>query len=610
MTRIDKWESVNGFLSGKMEEYSIPGAVFTLVVDGETVFSRGYGYSSLESGLPVDPEKTAFRIYSVSGLFTAMAVLKLVDDGSMGLEDEVEKYIPDLKISRPPRKPLRVINLLNHSDGLQECFPGTLTLNQADGLTVREFIAGYTGAAVREPGESITFGNMSMAIAGLIVESVSGTSFEEFVEEMIFVPAGMERTCLSPGCADQRENTAVPYSLEGGSFIRVPDLYSNVPSADGAVTTGRDMGKLLALFPRTPSKGGDTLLSARSLEKMVAPGVSPVPGLPGVTCGFFECPLYGCRVLVRKGEGPGAAAMACVLPEFNAGFFLAMNKRDERIMDLLAVAVIEELGNSGTFNRGGGSVDVVDPEQYCGEYHYIQRNRNSIAKYMSLSKGLLRVEYDENDKDCLKIIPLGLGDSLGDFRESTRWRPLEEDLFECDKGSLVAFKRDSEGKPFELCSGRGFHGCYERTGWHESAGCNSALAGLFLMFFLMAALASPAIIFGSREPAGLPFVLLGITALLNFLFLVSIQSVVLNRGAIDGTPSLCFFDNPDPVLKVVLAVPLVTAAFTFALIVFSVIAWSMSYQPLSRKILFTLFAVLSFAFTLFLNRLKLLGYRY
>ncbi|MBN2168595.1 MAG: hypothetical protein JW738_05070, partial [Actinobacteria bacterium] len=176
--------------------------------------------------------------------------------------------------------------------------------------------------------------------------------------------------------------------------------------------------------------------------------------------------------------------------------------------------------------------------------------------------------------------------------------------------NLVAFKRDGNGKPFELCSGQGFHGCYERTRWHESAGFYSALAGLFMIVFLTAVLISPAFIFRGKELAGIPFILLGITALLNFSFLVSIQPVVLNNGSIDGTPSLYFNGSSHPALRVILAVPLVTAALTVALIVFSVVAWSQSYWSVSQRTLITLFAVISLAFMLFLNRLKLLGYRY
>lgn len=608
--RDKSWESINGFLAEAIEDRRFPGAVLTIVEDGAVTVSRGYGYSDMEAESVVDPAETGFRLSSASGLLTAMAMLKLAEDGELRLEDEAAEYVPELETALNQRKPLRLINLINHSDGLPECFLDTASLQADRCLPLKGFISKHIAPAVCEPGKLITFGNMSMAIAGCIIENVSGTTYAEYIKEKILGPLGMNGTCVYPDQNTSHLRIAAPYGFDKGVLVRLPEIFSNIPPADGILSTGKDMGRLLSFLLQGGASEVKDILGSRSIEKIKNSGFSPVAGLPGVTCGFFECPVCGGRGLVRKGKGPGGASMVCILPELNAGFFLAMNIRDERIMDRLAGDIFEGLWSSDDPEPAGKPVDAPDLGEYCGDYHFVQWNRKSIAKYMSLSKSLLRVEHDETDKGSLKIIPLGSGDSLGGFKETTRWQPLEGDLFKCRNENLVAFKRDGKGKPFELCSSQGFHGCYERTGWHESAGFYSALAGLFMIVFLTAVLISPAFIFRGKELAGIPFILLGITALLNFSFLVSIQPVVLNNGSIDGTPSLYFNGSSHPALRVILAVPLVTAALTVALIVFSVVAWSQSYWSVSQRTLITLFAVISLAFMLFLNRLKLLGYRY
>jgi CubicO group peptidase (beta-lactamase class C family) len=89
---------LDDFFTEKMEELHIPGAAFVMVKDGETFFSKGYGYADLENQIPVDPEQTIFRIGSVSKLFTATAAMQLVEQGSIDLNSNVNQYIKSFQL--------------------------------------------------------------------------------------------------------------------------------------------------------------------------------------------------------------------------------------------------------------------------------------------------------------------------------------------------------------------------------------------------------------------------------------------------------------------------------------------------------------------------------
>lgn len=610
MTRDGSWEFINGLLIDATEDRCFPGAVLTIVENGAVTFSRGYGYSDMEAESTVDPAETGFRISSVSGLFTAMAILKLAEDSQVRLEDEAIEYVPELGAALNQEEPLRLMNLINHSDGLQECLLDTASLQLDNRISLKTLVSKHAAPAVCEPGESITFGKMSMAIAGRVIEIVSGVTYSEYIKKQILEPLGMHNTFIFPDKGMKHVETAASYGFNNGVLTRLPEIFSNIPPADGIMSTGTDMGLLLAFLLKDDTSNGKGVLGSRSLDKIASSGLSPVAGLPGVTCGFFECPVEGGTVLIRKGEEPGSSCIICILPGEGTGFFLAANKQNGKIQDELTQRVIDNLRKETPFRRESKQAGNSDRGLYSGNYHYVQHGRNTIARYMSLSSGLLRVEPDSENEDGLKIIPLGQGDSLGGFEQTEIWNRLEGDLFKGRDGRLVAFKRNDKGVPDELCSAQGFHGCYKRVRWYDSADYYSALAGLFLMVFLLCAVASPVLIFTGTGYSVLLALLLGTSSLLNFLFLISIQSSVQSAGSINSLSSLYFSDGHNPFLKLLLAFPLVTAAMTIALVIFTAVSWSSLPLSTSLRVIYPLFSFISLTFIIFLNRVKLLGYRY
>jgi CubicO group peptidase (beta-lactamase class C family) len=88
-----------------------------LVKDGKIFFSKGYGYADLEKKIPVVPDKTLFRVGSISKLFTTTAVLQLVEQGKLKLDDDVNKYLKRFQVKNTYPKPVTVANLLTHTDG-------------------------------------------------------------------------------------------------------------------------------------------------------------------------------------------------------------------------------------------------------------------------------------------------------------------------------------------------------------------------------------------------------------------------------------------------------------------------------------------------------------
>lgn len=603
-------ESVKRIFAEKMDEYRIPGAVFVLVEDGAVTISEGFGFSDIEGELPVEPENTGFPVSTLSGLFTVILMLQLVDEGLVGISDDVSNYLPDFRMPRSKHGQPVVMDLLNHTDGFQESVLWSAVSDPAKRLRLDEFLDKSLRPTVCEPGRFITYGNLSMAIAGYIIETAAGDSYEEYIKERVFDPLGMKGTVVNqgPGNPVAAGEVAIQYDLVKGAYEPLAGFYSNIAPADGVITTGTDMGRLIVSLLSKESPGNGGILTTELLERMFTNSVSPAPGLPGVTCGFFERCVSGTRMLERVGEAPGVYCAVCLLPELNKGFFLAVNRRDGRIKEDL----------TGLFAGNGREADETMPQEtaaapdlheYCGQYHYIQRSRKTIARYLSLSSNLLRVDIDDGEPSSIKVIPLAFGDSLGGFDHTSRWKPVSGDLFESYGKDLIAFTRNEAGKVACLCSGRAVHGCYEKVNWHESPGCYDAVAGAYFLFFLVVALISPVWIFTGCGAERWPAVLLFAVALLNILFITCIQPAVYRRGK-SGLLLLCFSDRIDPFLACLLAVSILSATLSVLLVVSAAISWGWAYWSTPLRIFFTVASILSMLFAFFLSRLRLLGFRF
>src|SRR5215207_1460430 len=174
------------------ERRHMPGAVFGVVIDGELAWVKAAGVQDTATKAPVTPD-TVFRIASMTKSFTAMAILKLRDEGKLSLDDPAERYVPALAGLPYPTKDSPVItvrHLLTHSEGFPEDNPwGDRQLAQPD-ERMREWMrAGIPFSTA--PGTAFEYSNYGFAILGQIVQKVSGKPYDVYVREQILKPLGM-----------------------------------------------------------------------------------------------------------------------------------------------------------------------------------------------------------------------------------------------------------------------------------------------------------------------------------------------------------------------------------------------------------------------------------
>ena len=300
-----------------MAREKIPGAAFILVQDGRVVLSRGYGQLRVD-GPPVSPE-TIFPIASISKVFTATAVMQLFDREQIDLDADVNRYLTSTRIPPTYPQPVTARHLLSHTAGFDE-LPGRRVGTAAELMPLGRFLADRL-VRVHAPGEVTSYSSYGMALAGLLVEDVSGVPFEEYLERQIWQPLGMTRTSITLPTGNGVD-PATAYELDEDELVAIPyEIYQTPPSAS-IVSTAEDMGRFMIAHLQGGRDAEARILSDSAMEEMHRRQSTMHPSLPGWTLGFQEDDSNGRRILEHGGDIGGFSALMTLLPDEGVGFFV------------------------------------------------------------------------------------------------------------------------------------------------------------------------------------------------------------------------------------------------------------------------------------------------
>lgn len=209
-----------------------PGAAVVVSRDGEVLLNRGFGMAELELGVPM-AEDHVLRLASVTKQYAAAAVLALVQDGKLALDDPISKYLPNF-----PFGEVTVAQLLNHTSGIQSYtdIPGYMDSERirAD-LSTAELIAVFADEPpVFAPGERFAYNNSGYVLVGALIEEVSEQPWNRFLRERLLVPAGIERTDAYSD-AERVPGRVAGYVGPADAPERAPFLSMTQPHAAGAL---------------------------------------------------------------------------------------------------------------------------------------------------------------------------------------------------------------------------------------------------------------------------------------------------------------------------------------------------------------------------------------
>ncbi|WP_051541338.1 serine hydrolase domain-containing protein [Caldalkalibacillus mannanilyticus] len=295
-------DSIPSFLDQAMREFMveehIPNAVVTIVHNGDILFSQGYGLADIEQQKPVDPSHSLFRIGSTAKVFTWIAVMQLVEEGKLDLDTDIREYI-DFYIpstihgSNETASPITLAHLMTHTPGFEDYPDQIFRLSPTEMPELDRYVREHLPARIFPPGEVAAYSNYGTALAGYIVERVSGLSFEEYIEKHIFTPLEMNHsTFRQPVPEHLTEQLVQGYRYVENEFKKGEFEYTPVP-AGGMSTTATDMALFMLAYLQPEQAEEKRVLKQDTLRSMHLQQFTHHPYLGGWLMALKKVALMG-----------------------------------------------------------------------------------------------------------------------------------------------------------------------------------------------------------------------------------------------------------------------------------------------------------------------------
>lgn len=216
---------------------NVPGASVLVIQDGQAVVRRSYGMADLEAGVAATSH-TNYRLASVSKQFTAAAVLLMIEDGKVHLDDRVRRWLPELPAVADP---ITVEHLLTHTSGLVDyedvmAADATEQVHDADVLQLLR----TQDQTYFPPGQGYRYSNSGYALLALIVEKASGKRYADVLRERIFLPLGMNDTVAYERGVSEVAHRAFGYSFDDGAWQRTDQSSTSAVLGDGGIYSSID----------------------------------------------------------------------------------------------------------------------------------------------------------------------------------------------------------------------------------------------------------------------------------------------------------------------------------------------------------------------------------
>ncbi len=580
-----------------MQQHHVPGSVIAVVKDGEPVLVQGYGYARLSERVPVDADRSLFRIASVTKLFTWTAVMQLVQQGKLDLDADINQYLAHMQIPGGYAEPVTMANLMSHTAGFEDRgLIGTLAHHPSSVQPLHDYLVDRMPARVRPPGRVSAYSNFGGALAGHIVAEVSGLPYEQYMREKIFAPLRMQHATVDPTPPDDRMVSG--YAWRGGAYRAIPYSYV-IPVPEGGINaSGTSMSRFLIAHLEGGQYQGQAILRSETVRQMHRQSFTHHPALSGWAHGFQENQVNGLRILEHGGRLQHFTNSLVLVPSQRLGLFMSFNSHGgsvaghklkkqffDRFFPAATTGILSET------NPADSTPDVIG-----GYYAPSRHSQTTLAKLGTLLQASrCAVEKDQS------MYFLG-----------RHWLPFGKDLMRSSDGQeLLACGNDAGGRQRYLFVD---HLAWQRLPWYQTPVFHLTLLGSSLLMFFSAVVWLPAVFLRSRMsrtkgtetksriPNGAGVAAFACSAV-NIALIVGLVFVL------SGDTSQLEFGVP-PGLKGLLVMPVISVVLAVFMLTFSVGALRSTGWNRFGRIWYVCATAAAWSFVWFLGFWNLLGWHF
>ncbi len=453
---------IDGVIDSVMKDNSVVGLTLGVVADGEIILLKGYGYSDLESRTPVDPRKHLFRIGSVTKTFTFTAIMQLVEQGKIDLDADVNDYLTTFKIPKAFDAPIKIKDLLAHRPGFEDAYPEAWV--DADSFTgLEHWLANNIPARVFAPGTVTSYSNYGGALAGYIVQVVSGMSYEKYLETFILKPLAMSNTTAKQPLNKNhplnmpkslQEHLASVYRLQEGVFKKKPFEILNSPASGAISSTAADMSRYMLAHLNGGALEGAKILERDTARQMHERPYPDRPG-PGYAHGFMTGKIAGYTTFEHGGGTLTSFTSMKMIPSLGLGVFISINGSDVgRGNESAAVLILEKMIQVPRPRPATVALSTEQAKAFTGKYMTTRRAYSNSYKIFNLNYGVSTVEAGDNDS--LVII------EKEKFKQYQRIGPRS--FQQPDGNDVITFELNDDGRALRYYRPGGFY-AYDRLSY-------------------------------------------------------------------------------------------------------------------------------------------------
>jgi len=594
---------VDGIMNVQLNNYKIPGAVISIVKDGKDLFAKGYGRSNYETDALVDPKTSLFRIASTTKLFTWTAVMQLVEQGKISLDTDINTYLKTVKIPDTYPEPITMRHLMTHTAGFEDGGVGyQITTDPAKlPVSISETLNKHMPARVMPAGEMVAYSNYGTALAGLIVEEVSGLAYNDYIQKNIFDPLGMKyATAHEPVPDALKPYEVIGYARENGRYVTKPPTFEGgFRPAGSAAVSALDMSRFMIAHLQNGRYGDQQILQPETAKLMHAPAFKFDERMPAMDLGFYELKMNGLRIISHGGSDPLFNTELYLVPDKQVGIFVSYSGGNGGVAaNALAKAFFDRYFPAEDLKLS--PIAVVESkesvEKYTGAYQFARRNHSHIDKFFSF---MAQISVGMTEDNLLTV---------GGGLEQQIFAPVGPNLFQEVGGTQqIGFRTDESGNVTHLFLDFIMSEPLERTPTINQTSFWFTLLGVSAFLFitsLLGYLIRRRDIKVMPKPQKWAMRLSAMTAGWALATCLATFVIVLNMDMVDRLSTIT------PALNMYLFMPIILVVLALAMLAVSVIAWMKSYWSVMGRVHFTLIAVAAVVLCWFFYHWNLLGWHF
>lgn len=477
MTAADVEAFLDGIVPLQLKRNDIAGATVAVVKDGKLLFVKGYGYADVKNKKPVSADETMFRPGSISKLFTWTAIMQLYEQGKLDLDRDINDYL-DFKIPDAFGKPITLKNVMTHTPGFEEQVKDLFDTRPI-APNLGEYVKTHIPARIYPPGTVPAYSNYATAIAGYIVERVSGRPFEQYVAENIMRPLKMTHSTFSQPLPQE----LAPFMSSGyrlGSDNAESFEVVNPFPAGSLSSTAADMAQFMVAHLQDGQLAEAGILKPETARLMHSRLFALDDAANAMCYGFYEESSNNQRIIGHGGDTVYFHSDLHLVLDQKVGFFVSYNSAgnssglgDSPRANLWNAFLDRYYPATMSATTSPGAKD--DAKTAAGAYVLSRRSENSFLKVASVLQQFTVSPVGDGDIEVPQL--------TGPNGKPKRWQGVGPMTFQEREGSdKLIFKPDQNGHMQMILPYPFFVG--QRIGTLQNGKLISIVLGASLLFML------------------------------------------------------------------------------------------------------------------------------